>query len=60
MKRRGFFVCFLAGLFLVATQPVFSQSEAKVWETMAFVNGQLQARGTTAAVVALARPDAAT
>ena len=45
MKRRGFFVCFLAGLVLLGTQPVFSQSEAKVLETMTLVNGQLQTRG---------------
>jgi hypothetical protein len=45
MKRKVFFVCLLVGLFLLGTQRAFSQSAANIKETMAFVNGQLQARG---------------
>jgi len=45
MKRRAFFVCLLAGLFLVGTQLAFSQSVAKIKETMASINGKLLSRG---------------
>jgi hypothetical protein len=45
MKRKVFILCVLAGLITLGTPLARSQSVDKVKETMAFVNGQLQARG---------------